>query len=282
MLGSIAFIGAGNMTRSLIKGLLVKGGAPNRIVVSNRSKDKLVQLSTELGTRAASNQEIAETAEVIVLSVKPHCIESVCTDIAPIIMLRKKKPLCISLASAITIQNITHWIGKKDLGVVRAMTNISISVGMGTTAMFSSAILSLEEKKWTETLFNSVGTSFWVPHEDILDTLTPLIGSGPAYLYLVVEALGKAAVDHGIPEPEALTLALDVLTGACALAQQSTRSVEALRSSVTTPHGITAAALKPFLEGAHVFGLFHDSFKQALIRCKEIEASSGSTPDRKL
>ena len=277
---TVAFIGAGNMTRCLIQGLLNKGYPKESIVVSNRGHDKLAHLVHDVGVRRAqSNLAAALSATVIILSVKPHFVKEVCQEIATSAL---QKPLIISLATAITVEDIATWLGVKNLGIVRVMTNIAIRIGLGTTALFANPALTAAQKKTTDTIFNAVGSSFWAPNERDLNTLTPLIGCAPAYMYLLIEALEKAAVSHGIPAPLAAQLSVDVLLGASQLASQAKQSPEALRHSVTTPNGVTAAALAPLLKNNHFYTLFQASFAAALERCNEMEALSDRPLDKPL
>lgn len=271
----ITFIGAGVMTRNLIKGLLQKGHPPEGIVVSNRSPEKLEQLVQDLGVKSAStNTNATATADVLVLAIKPHFVEGVCKEIAPAV--KEKKPLLISLATATRLEDISKSLGHEP-HIARVMTNIAISVGQGTTALFANSHCSSEQRQITEALFNAVGHSFWVEKETELNTVTPLLGCGPAYLYVMVDALQKAAIQNGVPELTA-QLTLDIISSACALAKKSGRPVNELQQNVTTPNGVTAAALNPLIADNHLHGLFDKSYRAALKRCEEIEQAGMGNP----
>ena len=267
----IAFIGGGNMTHSLLKGMLQKGYSPESIIVSNRTQEKLSALVDALGVRGAgSNTDAAKTADILVLAVKPQFIKAVCEEIAETVAVNRKKPLVISLATAIPIANIATWLSTNSLGIVRSMTNSAISIGLGTTALFANASLTAEQKSISEALFNTVGSAFWVSKETDLNKLTPLLGSGPAYLYLLIEVLEQIAISEGINASLAAQITIDMMVGASALAKQSNKSVDALRKCVTTPNGVTAAALKPLLENNRFSDLVKESFQAALNRCNNI------------
>ena len=267
----IAFIGGGNMTHSLLKGMLQKGYSPEFMIVSNRTQEKLSALVDALGVRGAgSNTDAAKAADILVLAVKPQFIKEVCEEIAETVAVNRKKPLIISLATAIPIVNIATWLRTNNLGIVRSMTNIAISIGLGTTALFANASLTAEQKSISEALFNAVGSAFWVSKETDLNKLTPLLGSGPAYLYLLIEVLEQIAISEGINASLAAQITIDMMVGASALAKQSNKSVEALRKCVTTPNGVTAAAMKPLLENNCFSDLVKESFQAALNRCNNI------------
>lgn len=267
----IAFIGGGNMTRSLLQGMLQKGYSPESFLVSNRTQEKLSALTDTLGVQGTvSNKEASAVADILVLAVKPHFIQEVCEEIAETIAFNSKKPLIISLATAISVANIATWLKTDSLAIVRSMTNIAVSIGLGTTALFANASLTAEQKGTSEALFNAVGSIFWVPKETDLNTLTPLLGSGPAYLYLLIEVLEQIAIAEGINPSLAAQITIDVMVGASALAKHSVHSVDMLRKSVTTPNGVTAAALNLLVDNNCFSDLVKKSFQAALNRCNEL------------
>lgn len=267
---TIAFIGGGTMTRSLVQGLIKCHYPLESMIVSSRGQEKLTELSKDFGIPiASSNVEAVGLAHTIILAVKPHFIKEVCQEIAPFI---QEGAMIISLAAAIRIEDILAWIGR-DCAVVRTMTNLPISIGMGVCAMFANSFVNAEQIQFTENLFNTVGTSFWVAQEIDLNTLTPLIGSGPAYLYLLMETLQDAAIKEGLDAALVEKISKEIMLGAAALATQSTVTVDALRQSVTTPNGVTAAALEPLLKDELLSKLLQRSYHQANLRCKEMEAA---------
>lgn len=270
MFWNITFIGGGHITRSILGGLL-RRYPQKKITVSNRGPEKLALLVSEFGVNAAKTNPLAvEIADVVILAVKPQSIRAVCEETAAVV--RNRKPLVILLTAPARLDDISSCFGVGDLGIVRTMTNTATSICLGTTAMFANQCVTLEQKKIAETIFNAVGSAFWVDKEVDLNTFAPLIGCAPAYLFLLVEAMQKAATERGISEVLAEKVSLDVIYGAAELAKQqsSTSSVMELRSRVTTPGGITESALDPLLRGGY-FGLFRQAFEAAERRCTEIE-----------
>lgn len=280
----IAFIGGGNIARALVKGLLKNNYPRENIVVSDPNQLTLTNFIKSLGvTIAKTNSEAIKRANVVALAVKPQIVQTVCLETQEIV--KNTKPLIVSLAAATRLEDISYWLGVEDLGIVRTMTNLSTSVGMGTTAMFPNKFITPSQKKQTEIIFNATGSSFWVDKESDLNMLTPLIGCGPAYLFLLVEAMQKAAIARGIPESLAIKFALETVCGASELAKQSNISVEEMRRNVTTPNGATERSLEPIMR-ANYFKLFEQAFEQAEKRCNEIEetnhANAFSFPQAKL
>lgn len=270
---TIAFIGGGNITRCMLSGLLKKHHhLRSHIQVSNRGQEKLANLASEFGVRAAkSNSDAVQNADIVFLSVKPQFVREVCFEISTLV--NYKKPLVVSLVTATCIEDIAASLKVEQLGIVRTMTNTAISVEKGTTAMFANSFVTEMQKKIVEEIFNAVGSAFWVEKELEINAFSPLIGCGPAYLFLLVEAMQKAAIARGIPEPLATRVALDCVYGAAELAKQSNTPVEELRKRVTTPNGVTERALKPIME-ANYFNLFFRAFEEGEKRCNEIEEAN--------
>lgn len=266
-----AFIGSGTITRSLLSGLSKKGYPFQQIIVSNRSQEKLIRMADEFGVRIAKNNaEAVMNADIAILAIKPQFTKGVCEELS--IVLKNKKPLIISLVSATQLKDISTWIAADNLAMIRTMTNTATAVGMGTTALFANNFVTPHQKTLAETFFNAAGSSFWVKQESDLNVFSPLVGCAPAYLFLLIEAIQKAAVARGIPEELARKIALETICGAAALAKQSNTPVEELRRQVTTPKGITESSLKPLLAGDY-FQLFEKAFEEAEKRCNEIETA---------
>lgn len=269
MLEKIAFVGGGNITMSLIVSLLKNGFDAKKIIVSSRGQERLTQLVQGLGViKAENNSEAVQFADIVILAVKPQMMKSVCEEIADII--NKKSPLVISLATATRVEDIHFWFGNNKLSIIRTMTNLATAVNMGTTALYSATSLSSTQKNSIDCIFKATGSCFWVDQESDINKYSPLIGCGPAYLYLLIEALQLAAIKQGIPPLVAKKIALEAIRGAAELAKQSNIPVEDLRQKVTTPKGVTETSLKPLLAGNY-FNLFETAFKKGIERCNEIE-----------
>jgi pyrroline-5-carboxylate reductase len=271
MLGNnIAFIGAGNMARCIIQGLIHHGYSADKIIASNRSSEKLQRLVATLGIRsAASNREAVLQADVLVLAIKPKFVPEVCLEIAAVV--RQKKPLFISLVTAAPLAKMMALMNAETLPAVRTMTNTPTEIGMGMTALFANQAVNSIQKQLTETLFNAVGQCFWLENEAEFNLYTPLVGCAPAYVFLWMEALQQAAIAKGIPAERAESLVKRVISGAVALASRSELSLQDLRQKVTTPQGVTAASLEPLLE-ADWAALFARAFGAGFQREAEISA----------
>ncbi|QMT59652.1 pyrroline-5-carboxylate reductase [Legionella sp. PC997] len=268
---TISIIGAGHLGSALARGLIKSGHPANLITLSNRDPSKLARLVKELGVLSAENNiQAVQNAEILILAVKPQFMQDVCQEIAPI--MQSRDPVIISLAGVIEIDHITCWLNKKNLGVIRVMTNTPTEFCKGTSALFANSFATLEQKQLIEALFNEVGYSFWVEQESLLDTLTAPIGCAPAYVFLFLEALQKAAISRGIPEEISEKIALESVVGAAELAKKSGRSFSQLRAGVSTPQGVTAHSLEK-LSFADFFDLFKQIYEAAEERIEQITQS---------
>lgn len=252
----IAFIGGGNMARSLIGGLLATGVAPAALFVSEPEADKRGHF-TALGVAASpDNEKIAAQADTIVLAVKPQTLKTALTPLAPV--LQQRRPLLLSIAAGIRIAEIERWAGGA-LPVVRAMPNTPALVRAGATGLYANALTSGEQRDRAESILRSVGTAVWLPDERLLDAVTALSGSGPAYIFLVMEALEQAAVDLGLDAATARLLTVETVLGSARLALESRTDPEELRRRVTSPGGTTERALAVLSQGG-----FEDLLKRAV------------------
>ena len=237
----IAFIGGGNMARSLIGGL-IKSGAP---AASIRVADPVLEPLAPLGVRATQdNATAAQGAAVIVLAVKPQVMETACRSIAGA-LAPDSAPLVVSIAAGTTIANIERWLGRAH-AVVRCMPNTPALLGVGATGMCANARVSTAQRASAERLLTAVGTVEWIDDEALMDAVTALSGSGPAYYFMLIEQMTLAAVGLGLPEASARRLAVQTALGAARMAAESGVDPAELRRRVTSPGGTTAAALASF------------------------------------
>lgn len=268
---SISIIGAGHLGSALARGLIKSGHPANAITFSNRDPSKLERLVKELRVQSANtNIQATMNAEVLILAVKPQFMQDVCMEIAPTIQLRQ--PLIISLAGVIDIASMKRWLNKNEQGIIRVMTNTPIEFCKGTSALFACTSTTAEQKRLAEMLFNEVGYTFWVDQESMIDSLTAPVGCAPAYVFLFLEALQKAAISRGIPEDLAEKIALESVLGAAELAKKSGRSFAQLRAGVTTPHGVTAHSLEN-LSFTDFFDIFKQIYADAEERIEQITQS---------
>ncbi|MFU8797955.1 MAG: pyrroline-5-carboxylate reductase [Gammaproteobacteria bacterium] len=254
----IGFIGGGNMAHCLIKGLLSQGHAPHTIWVSNPNpRENLEPLGVNITT---DNTVVAEKAGILVFAVKPQILPHVARELAPV--LQVKHPCIISLAAGVRIASLQAWLGSDMLSIARAMPNTPAIIGYGATGLYANAQVTLEQKKEIKSLFDAVGITFWLDRESQLDTVTALSGSGPAYFFLVIEALIQASVDLGLPEETAKQLAIQTAKGAAHLAGSTSESLAQLRAHVTSPGGTTEHAIHA-LEAGEIRVLFAHAIRAA-------------------
>jgi len=264
---NIAFIGCGNLSTSLVRGLLASGYPKEKIWVTNRSFDKNQSLLDTLGVNASEdNYEAAKQADVIVLGVKPQQMQSLTKDIASII--QEKQPLIISVAIGISTEMLSNWLGG-DLAIVRSMPNTPALVSAGASGLYANARVVESQKEFAESLHRAVGLAIWVNQESLIDVVAALSGSGPAYFFYMIEAMQQAAVKLGLPEKEASVLALQTALGASKLAIESEDDVETLRRKVTSPKGTTEQAIKVFDERQFP-GIIEAGMRAAIARAQEL------------
>ena len=243
----IAFIGAGNMASAIISGLITNGYPADKIIAANRGAEKLNILSDSLGIRTTQkNRQAAKEAEVIVLGVKPFLIKTVCEEIKEEV----SNQLVISVAAGKTISSIQQYLSTNtpaDIAVVRAMPNTPCLISKGAIGLFTGSKTSSENRDFVVALFENIGEIIWLENEKHLDIVTALSGSGPAYYFYLTEALIKAGTELGLDESVSQKLVNQTAVGAVAmLSNIPVQSTEALRKSVTSPNGTTAAAIDVF------------------------------------
>lgn len=241
---SIAFIGGGNMARSLIGGLLASGSDPDHLWVAEPDAGQREILRGRFGVHTSpDNRDIAARAEVLVLAVKPQALRAVVEDLAEIV--HTCQPLIISIAAGVREPDLRHWLGG-EVAIVRTMPNTPALVGSGATALFANPWVSESQRQLAESIMRAVGLAVWVDHERLLDAVTALSGSGPAYFFLLMEALEKAGVRMGLTMETARLLTLQTAFGAAKMALEIPENAAALRARVTSPGGTTERAVSVF------------------------------------
>lgn len=240
---TIGFIGAGNMANSLIRGLLARGVNSNSILAADVDADKLKHLSDDCKITAGTNQQIADSADVIVLAVKPQVIEVVCNDLE--LVATEGSRLIVSIAAGITIQHLHKWLGEQ-VAIVRCMPNTPALIGKGISGLYANANVSELQKRTAEELMDAVGVSVWVDQESDIDIVTAVSGSGPAYFFLFIEAMQDTAREMGLSEAVARSLVYQTAVGAAELAINSEDDISELRRKVTSPGGTTEQAINRF------------------------------------
>ncbi len=243
----IGFIGGGNMASSLMSGLIASGHSAQHLWVSDINPDTLKALAENLNVNtSAHNDEIINAVDVVVLAVKPQVLSSVAKSVAGLI--QKKKSLVVSIAAGIDQNSLSQWLGA-DTPIVRCMPNTPALVLTGATALHANTQVTPEQHDLAENIMRSVGIALWVKDESELDAVTAVSGSGPAYYFLLMEAMEKAALELGLNEVTARLLVQQTALGAAKIALESSESPEELRKRVTSPGGTTQRAIETFEQG---------------------------------
>jgi pyrroline-5-carboxylate reductase len=240
----LAFIGGGNMARSLIGGLLKTGVAPATISVAEPMAEARQTLGREFGVACyAENRLAAAEAEVILLAVKPQVMPAIHAELRD--TLQRHRPLLISIAAGVRIDQLERWFGG-GLPIVRCMPNTPALIGAGATGLCANARVSPAQKAQAQHILDAAGITRWIEDEALMDTVTALSGSGPAYFFAVVEALEAAAFSQGLPRDTARALAAQTCLGAGRMLAEGGEDPTVLRQRVTSPNGTTQAALESF------------------------------------
>jgi len=240
----IAFIGGGNMARSLIGGLLKTGVAASSISVAEPRAEARQELGREFGVACyADNRQAAAEADVLILAVKPQIMPAVHAELKDV--LARQRPLLISIAAGVRIDQMERWFGHA-LPIVRCMPNTPALIGAGATGLFANRRVSAEQRALAQHILDAVGLTRWLDDESLLDTVTAISGSSPAYFFAMVEALEDAAFSQGMSRDTARALAAQACLGAGRMLTESGEDPSVLRKRVTSPNGTTQAALESF------------------------------------
>ena len=263
----LTFIGGGNMAASLVGGLIADGWKPANICVADTDSGRLKLLAERFGVKTSpDNRAAAESADVIVLAIKPQVIKPVAQDLATLVDARQ--PLVISIAAGIREASLRNWLGQQS-AIVRSMPNTPALVQSGATALYANANTSEDQRNIAESILRAVGIAIWVDDEALMDAVTALSGSGPAYFFLFMEAMQAAGQELGLPEKTARLLTLQTAFGAAKIALESSEDVTTLRERVTSPGGTTERAIQS-LQGGDLNGLVRNALQAAAARSREL------------
>ena len=241
----IAFIGAGNMAASLIGGLRAKGLEAAQIRASDPGEETRNRVSAEHGIETfADNAKAIDGADVVVLAVKPQAMKSVCEALRPNLQPHQ---LIVSIAAGITCASMNNWLGAQP--IVRCMPNTPALLRQGVSGLFATEQVTTAQRQQAEQLLSAVGLAVWLDTEQQLDAVTAVSGSGPAYFFLLIEAMTAAGEKLGLPRETAAQLTLQTALGAAHMAVSSDVDAAELRRRVTSPAGTTEAAIKSFQAG---------------------------------
>ncbi|WP_425605390.1 pyrroline-5-carboxylate reductase [Pseudoxanthomonas putridarboris] len=267
----IAFIGGGNMARSLIGGLVKRGADPSRIRVAEPVEALRAALAADFGVQVfADAGEAAYGADTWLFAVKPQAMRQACESLAA--KAQSQRPLVVSIAAGITTAQLRRWLGD-DLPVVRSMPNTPALLGAGVTGLFASPEVDDAGRQRAESLLASAGPTVWIDAETKMDAVTGVSGSGPAYVFLLAEAMEAAAKAEGLPDDSARTLVLQTVLGAARMLTETGEAPAELRRRVTSPNGTTQAAIETFQAGGFET-LVAQAVHAATVRGGELSAAN--------
>lgn len=271
----IAFIGCGNMGRSLIGGL-ISNGHPNSLICTadpDPAQRQQVKQLFDIET-LEDNSQAVQDADVVVLAVKPQTMETTAATIRP--ALEKDPFLVISVAAGIRLSALERWLSP-ETPIVRVMPNTPALIQAGAAALYANAAVNDEQRELAEGILRSVGLALWLEDESSMDAVTALSGSGPAYIFLIMEVLEKAATKLGLEQEQARLLTLETVFGAAKMALESKHDAATLRQQVTSPGGTTEAALKVLMQEGNIEATFEQALTAARQRSIELAKSLGES-----
>jgi pyrroline-5-carboxylate reductase len=267
---NICFIGGGNMASALIGGLLKRGFAMAHIHVVEINPDNCTRLHNEYGVRASADlADAVAQSDFIVLAVKPQQLHELALQLAPMLSAQ----LIISIAAGIRATDLARWLGTQN--IVRAMPNTPALIRSGITGLYPLPAVSAEHRHDAQTIMAAVGSTLWLESESMMDAVTAVSGSGPAYVFYFIEAMQQAARELGFTQQDARLLVLDTFIGASKLAESDSEDVSLLRARVTSKNGTTERAILS-MENNHVQQHIISAVHVAAKRSEEMGAEMGA------
>ncbi|MGY3265371.1 pyrroline-5-carboxylate reductase [Lysobacter sp. HA35] len=267
---TIAFIGGGNMARSLIGGLFAQGRDPKTIRVAEPVDALRDALARDFGVHAVADaKDAVDGASTWLLAVKPQVMRTVCDSVAHV---AASNPLVISIAAGISASQLDRWLGG-GRAIVRAMPNTPSLIGQGVTGLFATDAVSPEQRDTASALLRTGGPTTWIDDESLMDAVTAVSGSGPAYVFLLAEAMQAAAERQGLPKETAALLVRQTIAGAAAMLAQPGETPDVLRARVTSPNGTTQAAVET-LQAGGFDALLDRAIERATERGRELSAAN--------
>lgn len=275
-MSNICFIGGGNMATSLIGGLIAKGHPADSITVSDPNESQRAQLEQTFAIHTfADCKDAVIDADIVVLAVKPQVMKDVALSVASAVMENSKQPLFVSIAAGINLFSLESWLGKEQ-AIVRCMPNTPSLIQLGASGLFANEQTSIVQKNLAETVLKAAGIVQWVQSENEIDAVTAVSGSGPAYYFLLMEAMIDAGVELGLSRESASELTIQTAIGAAQMAKESDVDVAELRRRVTSPAGTTEQAINAF-EDANLRGIVKVALNAANRRSGELAVLLGET-----
>ena len=267
----IGFIGAGNMAYALIKGLLSDGFDAKNINVSDSNDELLIKRQSELNiTTYSDNGSLLDNSDIVIFAVKPQVLSIVCLQLKNNV---KPNHLFVSIVAGIRGNDINRWLGG-NFALVRTMPNTPALFQSGVTGLFANELVNSQQKELVTSILSSVGECFWVDEEKLIDAITAISGSGPAYFFLLMQSITQAAIALGLDEKTANSLSIQTSLGASLMATKSGKDPKTLRAEVTSPKGTTQAAIESF-QDQNFEGIVAAATRAAYDRARELSNDLG-------
>tara|TARA_B110001452_G_scaffold71725_1_gene57934 strand:+ start:5833 stop:6666 length:834 start_codon:yes stop_codon:yes gene_type:complete len=265
-MSSIAFIGGGNMASCIIGGMIANGFSAQDIIVSEPGDQSRLRLEDTYSlTTFTDNQAAVKHADLIVLAVKPQIMRSVAIDLAPAL---DANSVVVSIAAGIPLGALQTWLGA-NTAIVRAMPNTPAMLLEGATGLFANQHVDPTKRDLVTTIFQAIGYACWVETEAQINAVIAVSGSGPAYIFRIIEIMQKVGQELGLPAQIARELSLQTALGSARMATESATGAAQLREQVTSPGGTTQAALNTF-EQLGLEATFREAMRSALNRAEEM------------
>ena len=267
----IGFIGSGNMAYALIKGLLNNGFDTNQINISDTNEELLQSRESELKvTTYSDNTSLLSNSDIIFFAVKPQVLSSVCLELKGVV---KSKHLFVSIVAGIRSSDINRWLGG-NFALIRTMPNTPALFQTGVTGLFANELVNNEQKSLVSSILSSVGECFWVDEEKLIDAITAISGSGPAYFFLLMQSMTQAGMALGLDEETANSLSIQTAYGASLMANKTGKDSRTLRAEVTSPNGTTQSAIESF-QDQNFEGIVANATRAAYDRARELSNELG-------
>ena len=267
----IGFIGAGNMAYALIKGLLNNGFDANQINISDPNEELLLNRESELKvTTYSDNTSLLSNSDIIFFAVKPQVLSSVCLELRGVVTT---KHLFVSIVAGIRSSDINRWLGG-NFALIRTMPNTPALFQTGVTGLFANELVNNEQKSLVSSILSSVGECFWVDEEKLIDAITAISGSGPAYFFLLMQSMTQAGMALGLDEETANSLSIQTAYGASLMANKTGKDSRTLRAEVTSPNGTTQSAIESF-QDQNFEGIVANATRAAYDRARELSNELG-------
>lgn len=258
---TLAFIGAGNMARAIMGGLISNGYPADKIWATATRLENLADLQAQGLNVTTENNDAVVNSDIVILAVKPQIMKAVAQTIAT--SVQNRQPLIVSVAAGITSASLEQWLGG-DIALVRCMPNTPSLVQKGASGLCANNRVTETQRKQTTQILEAVGLTLWVEQEAQLDAVIAVSGSGPAYYFMVMEAMIAAGEKLGLSKEIAAQLTIQTALGAAEMASQSDVEPAELRRRVTSPNGTTEQAIKTFQQDGLI-----ELFDKAMHACKD-------------